>query len=296
MKQPRFNPAVRISLAILIYFAAMFSFLAIVLACGAVDRLRTDYALLSMMNILVGLVLCSATMLAYRWLDRGNPFKLGFGIRKKDFGFILAAVVLSVLGACGFTWTMSLDASLGAVFHFEKLMDAQIVLLIALGCAGWLFGTLQEEVLDRGYFFANMSRMRVPAIFLVSNAIFALTHIPTRWFHPVELMIHFIGGIGYAYVYFKSGSLWLSTAVHGIHNLLLDLLFNNDYSVTLVTFGRQLTDADKLAQQSILIAAMLMLTYLFYGKNGALTPASNLKQLWRERQDRLEVVKQKSAA
>jgi hypothetical protein len=53
----------------LIYFAAMFSFLAIVLACGAVDRLRTDYALLSMMNILVGLVLCSVTRLAYRWLN-----------------------------------------------------------------------------------------------------------------------------------------------------------------------------------------------------------------------------------
>lgn len=280
MSQPKFNPAVRITITIVVYFTVMFVVLGLCLAAGIVDRLRTDYGLLAVMNMVAGVVIGGAVMLVYRMLDRGNPFQFGFQVQKKDFGFTAVILVITTLIAWGFALTIGQDEDVNAVFHFDKLSSLSYLLLLGLGCVGWIVGVLQEELLNRGYFFANMNKMSIIAMFVVSNLLFSLTHVPTRGFHPVELLIHFLGGLGYGYVYFKSGSIWLAAAVHGIHNFLLDILFNNDYSVTLVTFGRQLTDVEKLVEQVILLVAIFSITLLFYGKNGVWTPAQNLAKLW----------------
>ena len=288
MNQKKFNPAVRIMLSIIINFTVMFTILGICLAAGIVDRLRTDYSLLATMNMVVGIVLGGTTLLVYRFLDKGNPFKLGFGIRRKDIGFATVVLVVSAIIAWGFIWTMSQSVSLGVVFHYEKLANLSFLLLLGYGCVGWVIGVLQEEVLNRGYFFANMNKMNVIAMFLISNLLFALTHIPTRGFHPTELIVHFVGGLTYGYVYYKSGSLWMSTILHGFHNFLLDILFNNNYSVTLVSIGRQLMNGEKLIQQILLTVAIVLITHLFYGKSGVWTPAQNLRKLW-ESHGKLEI-------
>lgn len=293
MNQKKFNPAIRITLAIVIYFTVMFVVLGICLAAGIVDRLRTDYALLAVMNIVAGVVIGGAVMLVYRLLDRGNPLQFGFQIRKKDIGFAVVIIVISALIAWGFALMMGQDEQVTAEFHYDKLVSLSFIWLLVLGCVGWIVGVLQEELLNRSYFFANLNRMSVIVMFVVSNVLFSLTHVPTNGFHPVQLLIHFVGGLAYGYVYFKSGSIWLAAIVHGVHNFLLDILFNNDYSVSLVTFGRQLTDGEKLIQQVLLVAVILLITHLFYGKNGIWTPASNLSKLW-NRNDSIRQVKDNS--
>jgi len=278
----RYNTVTRITLTIVIYFISMFSCLGIFAAFHTVNRLKTDYGFLAFGNIIVGIILSGAVFLAYRFLDRGKPLQLGFRFQKKDIGFALVAIIISTIAAVAFIWVMNKNSELGMVYHFAKLKNGSYLWLIIFGCIGWIFGILQEEVLDRGYFFANLHRLGFVGMFVISNVIFSITHIPTKGFHPIELLIHIVGGIGYGYVYYKSGSLWLSAIVHGFHNFLLDILFNNHYSVTLVTFSTQLTDTNKLVQQVILILLILLITYLFYGKNGAFTPAKNLAQLWKK--------------
>lgn len=279
----KFNPTIRIILTIVIYFCVMFTVLGICLAAGIVDRLRTDYGLLAIMNIVAGVVIGGTVLLVYRLLDKRNPLKLGFQIRKKDIGFAFAIIVIFSLIVWGFALTIGQDESINAEFHYEKLLSISYLLLLVLGFVGWFIGVLQEEILNRGYFFANLNHMAVIPMFLISNLIFSLTHVPTSGFHPVQLLIHFIGGLSYGYVYFKSGSLWLSTAVHGTHNFLLDILFNNDYSVTLVTFEQQLTDIDKLVLQVILFVVTVIVTAVFYGKNGFLMPAKTLSEHWKNK-------------
>lgn len=139
---------------------------------------------------------------------------------------------------------------------------------------------MQEEVLNRGYMFANLHRLRPLGMLLAASFLFALTHIPTKGLHMYPLLIHFIGGLCYGYVYLKSGSLWISSAVHAAHNWALDLWFNDDYGVSLVSFAVPLTDGTKLLQQALLVLLILVLTYGFYGRNGIWTPADNLNALW----------------
>jgi len=283
----RFNPPVRITLTIIIYFISMFSCLGIFAAFHTVNRLKTDYGFLAFGNIIVGIVLSGAVFLAYRFFDKGKPLQLGFSFKKKDLVFVLVVIIISIFVAVAFIWGISERNDLGTNYHFSKLKSGSYLLLIMFGCIGWLIGTFQEEVLDRGYFFANLHQLGFAWMFLTSNIIFSITHIPTKGFHPIELLIHIVTGIGYGYVYYKSGSLWLSTIVHGFHNFLLDILFNNDYSVTLITFHTQLTDANKLVQQTILVSLILLITHLFYGKNGAFTPAKNLSELWKKESNSL---------
>lgn len=280
----KFNPAIRIVMTILIYFTAMFTVLGICLWVGIVEKLRTDYSLLAIMNIVAGVVIGGTVLLVYRWLDKRNPFKLGFQIRRKDVGFASVIIVVFTLIVWGFAWTVGQDNVINAEFHYDKLLNLSYLSLLVLGFVGWFIGVLQEEILNRGYFFANLKQMSVIAMFIISNLIFSLTHVPTSGFHPDELLIHFIGGLSYGYVYFKSGSLWLSTLVHGTHNLLLDVLFNNDYSVTLVTFAQQLTNNEKLLLQIILFFITIVITALFYGKGRLLKPAKNLSEHWNDKE------------
>lgn len=275
----RFNPAVRILLAIVFYFVVMFSFLGILALLGQVDRVRTDYGFLASMNILVGITLCASTFVVYRVLDGGKPLQLGFGIKQRDFGFLLAALPSSLVGAAAFTWLYGGHAE--AEFHLAKLADGSFVLLLAYGLFGWLIGVLQEETLCRGYFMANLQRFGIVGMIVLSSLIFTLTHIPTKGLHPVQSAVHLLGGICYAYIYLKSGSLWVSAAVHAMHNFALDILFNDDYSVSLVSFGQPLTDVDKLLQQLVLAAVVMLIARFVYGGK-ALAPAANLQRLWRE--------------
>ncbi|MED4600269.1 hypothetical protein P9314_06080, partial [Paenibacillus validus] len=89
---PRFNPFARISMAIVAYFVSMFAFLGVLAVMDQLERVRTEYAFLASMNVLVGLWLTAAVFAAYKLLDRGRPFRLGFAVRRKDLAFAAAAV------------------------------------------------------------------------------------------------------------------------------------------------------------------------------------------------------------
>ena len=107
MKPKRFNTIVRLVLAVIFYFIVMYSFLGILLLAGGVDKVRTDYAFLASMNILIGLILTGSTLLYFKIVDRGNPFKLGFTFHKKDFAFSTIVCIVSLLTIAIFIWINS---------------------------------------------------------------------------------------------------------------------------------------------------------------------------------------------
>ncbi|MNU82334.1 CAAX amino terminal protease self- immunity [compost metagenome] len=288
----RLNSPLRLLAAVAFNFAVMYTFLGTLVWLGVIDRVRTDYSFLAWMNILVGVLLSGGTFLVYRFLDRGSPLAFGFRMNRRDGVFAGVTLLLSVIFAIAFIAIIGQDQGLGAEFQLHKLARPSMIGLMMLGLIGWIVAVMQEEVLYRGYFYANLQRLHPLVLILVSAFFFSLTHIPTKGIALIPLIIHFVGGIGYGYVYFKSGSLLLSTLLHGMHNFLLDILFNNDYSVTLVTLAHPLDDSVKLAQQLMLLAAILLITHVFYGRNGAFTPADNLRKMWNTKPEHMYLLQQ----
>ncbi|MEC0241035.1 type II CAAX endopeptidase family protein [Paenibacillus dokdonensis] len=283
-KKRTLNNSLRIFLKIftmlLIYFGVMYTFLGILVWLGVIDRVSEDYGFLASMNIVVGILLSATVMIVYRWKEGGRPLHFGWRLTSRDGAFLMAGLVASTLMAVLFTWGAGADKAVHAEFLWNKLQSSSFILLLLYGALGWFVGALQEEVLDRGYYFRVLEGIGPAGVILLSSFIFSLTHIPTKGFDPVSLAIHFIGGVGYGYVYLKSGSLLVSTAVHAFHNLLLDVLFNNDYNISLVSFHQGLLETDKLIQQVILISAVMAIAGFIYRGKGVMAPADNLKALW----------------
>lgn len=278
--------SLKIGTMLLIYFGVMYTFLGILVWMGVIGRVSDDYGFLASMNIVVGILLSATVMLTYRWKDGGHPLHFGWRLTGKDGRFLLAGLAASAVLAVLFTWGAGIDKAVQAEFLWSKLGNGSFVLLLLYGALGWFIGVMQEEVLNRAYMFRVMHGIGPAGVILLSSFLFSLTHIPTKGFDPVSLAIHFIGGVGYAYVYLKSGSLLVSTAVHAFHNLLLDVLFNNDYSISLVSFHRGLLETDKLLQQVILIGAIMLIAGFVYRGKGMLAPADHLKAaLWSKKAD-----------
>lgn len=99
----------------------------------------------------------------------------------------------------------------------------------------WLFVGIGEEVLFRGYFLKkllafyeskNAKRVTLLAV-LVSSAFFSLWHLPVRLFSLingeitiglilVSLVMLFLLGAGFAWLYLRSGNILLVGLVHGV--------------------------------------------------------------------------------
>ncbi|MBN2385798.1 MAG: CPBP family intramembrane metalloprotease [Anaerolineales bacterium] len=99
----------------------------------------------------------------------------------------------------------------------------------------WLFVGIGEEVLFRGYFLKAFwqhftiepSQKRMVRAILLSSVIFSLWHLPIRiawilsgemdWITlPVSLLVLFLLGLGFAYLYVRSDNLLLVGLVHGL--------------------------------------------------------------------------------
>ncbi|MEZ4672633.1 MAG: CPBP family intramembrane glutamic endopeptidase [Caldilineaceae bacterium] len=157
--------------------------------------------------------------------------------------------------------------------------------IFAIGLIGE-FGALHEEVESRGYFFTLLKQpYGVAWALFLSALLFMLGHIP---FKGVDWMLiaNFFGGIGFGYLYLKSGSLWVALMAHAAHNLATDLFFtgtNNGVSVgiALFHFNNKLTLAQRLPYDAILMLLMIAVAYVGYGWGSRFfAPSPRLARRW----------------
>jgi len=150
---------------------------------------------------------------------------------------LLKALAWSLVGWVVFVLMIQL---LGLVQLAEELLVLQNTPAWKIGAqilSTWLFVGMGEEVLFRGYYLkafwrhftvATDRRRMVKAVLLVS-ALFSLWHLPTRivsvisgemdWLTLlVSLLVMFLFGLGFAYLFIHSNNIILTGLVHGLMN------------------------------------------------------------------------------
>lgn len=104
----------------------------------------------------------------------------------------------------------------GALFAKQPSALAKLLLLIA----GAVAAPIGEEVFFRGFLYNALKyRYSVRVAIVVSGLVFAFVHIS-----PLALLVIFPMGMFLAYIYEKTGSLWVTICIHATNNGLAFVL------------------------------------------------------------------------
>ncbi|HZP80768.1 MAG TPA: CPBP family intramembrane glutamic endopeptidase [Chthonomonadaceae bacterium] len=104
----------------------------------------------------------------------------------------------------------------GALFAKQPSALAKLLLLIA----GAIAAPIGEEVFFRGFLYNALKyRYSVPVAIVVSGLVFAFVHIS-----PLALLVIFPMGMFLAYIYERTGSLWVTICIHAMNNGLAFVL------------------------------------------------------------------------
>ncbi len=215
-------PAVLLALAIplLLWVSA----LAISVAEGTADPLSDAEIIASLILtviILDGLFIATPASICI-WRYKLNWGELGFrSFDRKDWylpvlvaagahvGLIIYAAVLMLVGA---------DAAVPEQ-DIEDLFDSRAVLPV-VGFATVIMAPLAEELFFRGFVFSGLIRpFGVGGAMLASGVLFGTFHVTGA--DSVGLIVPFSAiGASFAWLYYRTGSLWPSIGAHFLFNLV----------------------------------------------------------------------------
>lgn len=127
-----------------------------------------------------------------------------------QIGIIIYAAVLTAVGA---------DAAVPEQEDLDQLFESRAILPLT-GVATVLMAPLAEEVFFRGFIFAGLRRpLGAGGAMVASGLVFAAFHVNGP--ETVGLVLPFaLIGVLFAWIYYRTGSLWLSIATHLLFNLV----------------------------------------------------------------------------
>ncbi|MDQ5851740.1 MAG: CPBP family intramembrane metalloprotease [Chloroflexota bacterium] len=150
--------------------------------------------------------------------------------------------------------------------------------VIAIGLLG-AAGTIHEEVLWRGYALPLLRRYGIGRALVIGAVLFMLMHFATRGVSFLAVT-WFLWGLGYGYVYLRSGSLLVAGVVHALHNFAADLFLYSDNGVALVAFATKLGAVEKVSFEIVQVAVIGLLMYVAYGRGRLLDVSPRLQARW----------------
>jgi membrane protease YdiL (CAAX protease family) len=125
-------------------------------------------------------------------------------------GIIVYGAVLQLIGA---------DAATPQQDDLEPIFQSRVLLPLT-GIAVLIMAPLAEEIFFRGFIFGGLVRpLGVPAALAVSGLIFGVFHITDVASLGVVLPFSLIGVL-FAWLYYRSGSIWPSMAAHFLFNVV----------------------------------------------------------------------------
>ncbi|GAA0321741.1 hypothetical protein GCM10008967_10300 [Bacillus carboniphilus] len=273
----KYSAGIRIGVSILLTFVIMAVVIGVLAALGRMDDLFSNYPFMMMMAFVLAIPATILPLVMFKMWDQKNPWKIGWHFKKKDMIFSVVAVLLSFTCVISFILILDgMDRIEAGMLSFNQVKFS--IFLIA--CIGYFFAALKEEVLVRAYFMSNLSKLGMVKMILISSILFTCLHFPTGGIDPFRMGSWFVGGLVFAYIYLKSGSVVVATVVHAVHNLVNDMAIHGAEGVAIFTLNQTVSLSDKLFYEVALGLILVVLTYGFYGKNGVFTPAQNLIELW----------------
>jgi len=276
----KFNPAIRIILTWLLSFTIVAIFALVLNLLGLFDDLQTNRTLTLSVNVLLAIISISAIAFMFKKVDKVGIKYIGLTVSRKDTLFTVVAFVVTLSICFSFVWILRLLDVVQSSVNSDYLTSPKFYGIVLLSLIGWIFAASHEEFLARGYVMRNLSGLRPIHIILISSLFFMAMHFPTRGINPYQSLSWLLGGLTYGYIYLKSGSLTVSTIVHASHNLINDMALYNISNLSLFRLSDSVSLADKSVYEAVLCVFLLLLTYLFYGRNGLFTPSENLMRFW----------------
>ncbi len=183
--------------------------------------LESDSALLTAQGIFDGILVAVAIGVASGWRFRplaGALRQLGLrSFRPSAFGWMFAMLGAYYLGAVIFS-ALVLQPEQEDIGKELGVCDPGVGIPIAAVALIVVAAPLTEELFFRGFFFAGLrSRWSLWPSALVSGVLFGIVHAPTG---PTAAIPLAGLGVGLAWLYEKTGSIWPSITAHLLNNAL----------------------------------------------------------------------------
>ncbi|MDR0847445.1 MAG: CPBP family intramembrane metalloprotease [Propionibacteriaceae bacterium] len=178
-------------------------------------------------TLLYGVITIGGSLVLFKWIYKRTPVQMGL-IPKGWFtgllyglgiGAVSIAVVFLTLLLTGQATVVSVDAS-------RLLSIAVVAELFSVG----IFMS-SEEIAFRGYVMTALKTTRNKwVVVLLSSLIFASLHLTTPGIDALTFANVFLVGVLLAYMFVKSGKLWLSIGFHIAWNFLEGDIFGMNVS------------------------------------------------------------------
>jgi|SRR5215207_10049049 len=181
--------------------------------------LEGDGALITVQGIFDGLLVTVALAIASAWRFRPIAGALrSLGLRQfklSAFGWMFLMLIAYYVGAAIFASLVlqpeqeDIGKELGVCNPGIGIAIAAVLLIVVAA-------PITEELFFRGFFFGGLrSRLSLWPAALVSGAVFGLVHAPTG---PTAAIPLAGLGVGLAWLYERSGSIWPSITAHFLNN------------------------------------------------------------------------------
>ena len=201
------------------------SLLVVILGTFLPQQVLTDYSML----VVYPLSFLPAMVYAAHKSQRNSLFETGYKLNSSHFGPFKGWQLALITVALSYATMLAADLpnylnfkfteSIPALDSFYKMMMEMLDKLT--GGPFWssfllvaIFAPIFEEWLCRGMVLRGLlTRMKPAWAIVVSALFFALIHL-----NPWQALNAFIIGVIMGYVYYKSGSLWLTMLIHFVNN------------------------------------------------------------------------------
>ncbi len=184
---------------------------------AAMNIVDSSLGTITAVALVLEVVVCIPLIAAFIRLRRSLSFKnyLGLqGFKAKTLLFWLAANLVYIVVAEGIRYALKIpqsqnDMALYATSLYLPLFFAAIV----------VFAPAFEEVLFRGFMLQGYSSSRIGPVFaiIITAAWWASLHVSAGTY---DLAVIFAGGLVLGLARWKTGSLWITFAMHAFWNLL----------------------------------------------------------------------------
>lgn len=203
---------------------------------GVVFAVTTHRALMNssivrfISRMIFPLVMIGSVFLVLKFIDKKKAKDIGITDLRKDFKDLIFGLVLGVVSMTGIFFVLLLTGNVTLENNFsEPILSSSIItgfiLFVAVG--------ISEELFSRGYgMVVLMQTGNLWVAVTVSSILFSVLHTLNPNVSMVGLLNIFLVGIFFAYMFLKTGSLWMPIGYHITWNYVQGNIFGFPVSGT----------------------------------------------------------------
>lgn len=228
------EPRLRAGWRILGHFALMLVLLALASILLVPFASAAPQVLFLVGQVVTGIAITLATVLARRWLDRRLFINLGLHWNRQTFIDLLFGIALPglLIGLIFLVeWALGwlqISTTAWASLNLAVIAAEMLPMFAAFVFVGW-----QEELLSRGYWLQNLEQgLGLPLALFISSVLFALGHLLNPNISPLGIVGLVAAGLFMAYGYLVTRQLWLPIGLHIGWNFFEGVVFGFPVSGT----------------------------------------------------------------